>query len=633
MKKPVLRLLLITTIALVLSSFSLNKKPKTKFPYAKAGLTDRQAAAHLLSRFTFGPRPGDIDQVLSVGLEKWFAQQLAGGLPEPTVADKLQTYNALTLTNAQVVALFPNAGEVRKMAIKDGVIHKDSLIHIEKKEFKEKLKAYALSKGFREPKDLQQQFISQKIIRAVEGANQLHEVLTDFWFNHFNVSATKDACALYIPAYERDVIRPHVVGNFYDLLLATAQSPAMLIYLDNFSSVGNPETLDQAANKVQANRKIAKKVNVTNDSLPQRQKKRKTQGLNENYAREIMELHTLGVDGGYTQHDVTEAARVLTGWTVYPFDNSEKATAIEKQINKVGNGQLPNNGFVHQGDFLFAINRHDNQPKTVLSHTFSDGGYQEGVDLLTLLAHHPSTAKFISKKLAVRFVSDTPPQSVINKMADTFMSTGGNISEVLTTLVRSREFWNAESRRTKTKSPFEYAVSAVRALNASVAKPVQLNNWVTKMGQKLYYYQAPTGYPDRGTYWINTGALLNRMNFGLALADGKVQGVAVNLAALNNNHEPGSATEALPLYAHLIMPERDLAPTIKRLTPFIDHPTLADKIDAASKQHNAANILDHPTDGADGETPLKPVNKTAADKSRLAQVVGIIIGSPEFQRR
>ena len=628
-----IQLLIIASIALALSSFSLNTKSKVKFPYAQVGLTDRQAAAHLLGRFTFGTKPGDIDNALEMGLENWFTQQLAGGLPDPIVAEKLRTYDALTLTNTQALALFPDAGELRKMAFQEGVITKDSLADLDKKEYKEKLKAYALTKGFREVKELHRQFINQKISRAAEGNNQLHEVLTDFWFNHFNVSFSKKQCAMFIPAYERDVIRPNVSGKFQDLLLATAKSPAMLFYLDNFSSVGTNERFEKAVNNKIAKRKISKKLDLTEEQMAQRERKKKTQGLNENYAREVMELHTLGVDGGYTQKDVTEAARVLTGWTVYPMGKGDKAANIQKLMNKVGNEKLTNNGFVHDGDFLFAMNRHDSKRKTVLGHTFSGGGYQEGVDLLNLLAHHTSTSKFISKKLAVRFVSDNPPQSIIDKMATTFLTTDGNISEVLTTMVSSPEFWSSESQRAKTKSPFEYAVSAVRSLNASVTQPGQLNNWITKMGQKLYYYQAPTGFPDKGQYWINTGSLLNRMNFGLSLAAGKVPGITFDLAALNNNHEPESAEAALPIYARLMLPERNLDPTLKRLTPFINHPTLERNVKNASNQKLVTTDTLMNTDNMDEEVAPKPKSKTIDEKNMLAQVVGIIIGSPEFQRR
>src|SRR6185437_10542016 len=312
---------------------------------------------------------------------------------------------------------------------------------------------------------------------------------------------------------------------FNELLLKTAKSPAMLKYLDV--------------------------------------------GLNENYAREVMELHTLGVDGGYTQQDVTEAARVLTGWGV-----------------RLG----------EDGDFFFNANRHDKGEKVVMGHVFpAGGGYEEGVDLLNMLAHHPSTAKFICHKIAVRFVNDDPPATLVDKMANTFIEKNGDIRQVLITMVAAPEFWNVDALREKTKSPFELAIGAVRSLHATIDEPMPLYNWVTRMGEREYYYQEPTGFPDKGAYWINTGSLLSRMNFGLALAAGRIPGVRVNLLALNHGHEPENAQAALSIYGHLILPEWNLDATVKRLTPMLNEP--------------------------DSTDPM------------LAQVVGIIIGSPEYQRR
>jgi uncharacterized protein (DUF1800 family) len=234
-------------------------------------------------------------------------------------------------------------------------------------------------------------------------------------------------------------------------------------------------------------------------ALKKIQQNKKNQGLNENYAREVMELHTLGVDGGYTQQDVTQAAKVLTGWTVFPMDEDGAGGAMKKMIEKVGESKLEERGFVHQGDFLFAANRHDTGEKVVLGKRFAaNGGYEEGVQLLTMLATNPSTAKFITKKLAIRFVSDNPPQSLLDKMSKTFLDKGGDIKLVLMTMVNSPEFWSKEALREKTKSPFELAISAVRTLDANISQPYQLYNWITKMGQKMYYYQAPTGFPDKG---------------------------------------------------------------------------------------------------------------------------------------
>ncbi|HVW59861.1 MAG TPA: DUF1800 domain-containing protein [Puia sp.] len=583
--------------AILLSSF-LGETRYRRFPYREAGLTERQAAAHLISRFTYGATPGQVDEVVKMGLEKWFRQQLDAALPDDSLQAMLAQYDALKLNNVQIAETFPKNGQVVRMAIRDGYIDKDS-VRADKKAYRDILKKYMDDKGYKPEQELFRQLYCQKVLRAAYSQNQLREVMTDFWFNHFNVSITKNDCAEFIPVYERDVIRPGALGRFGDLLKATAHSPAMLYYLDNFTSSGPV------------------------DSTKPMQKARKAQGLNENYARELMELHTLGVDGGYTQQDVTQAARVLTGWTVYPMGLYGKA--MEQRLNRVGDDKLERQGFVHEGDFLFAANRHDKGEKVVLGKHFGpNGGYEEGIQLLDMLAHHPSTARFISRKIAIRFVSDDPPAGLVDRMAKTFRDKDGDIREVLMTMVTSPEFWSTSAVREKTKSPFELAMGAVRSLHARINQPFQLYSWVTRMGEKMYFYQAPTGFPDKGQFWINTGSLLNRMNFGLALATGRIPGITFDLAVLNNNHEPESAQAALVTYCRLIMPERDLDQTIQRLTPMLGDPGLQQKVNAAAATHNDEMAMTEP---APAPAPSPMTSATTA------QVVGIIIGSPEFQRR
>jgi len=590
-----------------------NVSAQVRFPYRQAGLTERQAAAHLLSRFTYGAGPGQVDEVVKMGLEKWFAQQLEGNLPDEQVAQMLDRYDALKLTNEEIANTYPRIGQVVRMAIRDGVISKDSA-KADRKEYRDALQAYMEQKGYKREQELFRQFINQKVLRAAYSQNQLREVLTDFWFNHFNVSITKNDCAEFIPAYERDVIRPGALGNFSALLLGTAKSPAMSYYLDNFSS------------------------SVAEDSMVQR-RARKNRGLNENYAREVMELHTLGVDGGYTQQDVTQAARVLTGWGVYPMNENGRGV-----IERFSEDQLAKRGFVHEGDFFFNANRHDKGEKKVLGQTFqAGGGYEEGVLLLEMLAHHPSTAVFITRKIAVRFVSDNPPQSLLDKMARTFRDRNGDIKQVLITMVEAPEFWSKDAVREKTKSPFELAIGAVRSLRGTIEQPYQLYTWVTRMGEKKYYYQAPTGFPDKGAYWINTGSLLNRMNFGLALAAGRIPGVSIDLLALNNGHEPESSQAALITYGKIILPERNLDATVKRLMPMLNDPTLAQKVDEASGESVRSESMRSESMRSNGgrsngaappageENPV--MNEMAMGNPMLAQVVGIIIGSPEYQRR
>lgn len=642
--------------AIVFSSF-VNERAKEKFvlPYKKAGLTEQQAAAHLLSRFTYGAKPGDVDAVVKMGLEKWLEQQLEGNQADPELTPMLSRFDAINLSNTEVENTYPRNAQLLRFAVRDGYIHKDSVNNAGKKEYRATLAKYMQDKGYKPQQELYRQFINQKILRAVYTNNQLKELMTDFWFNHFNVSLSKNQCASFVPAYERDVIRPNVFGHFENLLLATAKSPAMLMYLDNFTSTGkNITPTDEPADNIMMgkggrkaqNRKRAQAVMKAQANAKNQNKK---QGLNENYAREVMELHTLGVDGGYTQNDVTQAARILTGWTLAPMGDNGYGAPMKKLMERVGDDKLREQGFVHEGDFLFAMNRHDNGAKVVLGKKFpAGGGYEEGETLLKMLAHHASTAKFISKKIAVRFVSDNPPQSLIDKMARTFANSNGDIKEVLITMASAPEFWSADALREKTKSPFELAISAVRSLDASVKQPYQLYTWINKMGQQMYYYQAPTGFPDRGQYWINTGSLLNRMNFGLALASQRIPGISFNLTALNSNHEPESAEAALTIYSKLMMPERKLDETISRLKPMLNNPDLEQNIAKAAAQNappqqmntmanEDANMMEEGADKMKLKGKKALVNNApsqqAGSNSMLAQVVGVIIGSPEFQRK
>jgi uncharacterized protein (DUF1800 family) len=603
--------------------------PLYHFPYRQAGLTERQAAAHLLSRFTYGATPGQVDAVVQQGLENWWAQQLAGNLPDDSLQQCLSRYDALQLSNEQVVNAYPKNGQLIRMAIRDGIVNKDS-VRTDRKEYREVIQNYMQEKGYKPEQELFRQFFCQKILRAAYSSNQLQEVMTDFWFNHFNVSITKNDCAEFIPAYERDVIRPNALGRFGDLLLKTAKSPAMLYYLDNFNSSSPlpPGQEGGAGTGAGTGTMMADTAAPKDEVEAQIQQIRKNRGLNENYAREVMELHTLGVDGGYTQQDVTQAARVLTGWTVYPMNENGKGL-----INRFSEDQLAHRGFVHDGDFFFNTNRHDKGEKIVLGHTFAaGGGYQEGVDLLEMLAHHPSTARFIVRKIAVRFVSDDPPQTLLDKMTKTFLEKDGDIRQVLITMVTAPEFWSPAAVREKTKSPFELAIGAVRSLHGTIEQPYSLYTWVSKMGEKKYYYQAPTGFPDKGAYWINTGSLLNRMNFGLALATGRVPGVKIDLVALNNGHEPESAQAALVTYGRIILPERDLTATIKRLTPMLNDPNLPQKVDAASAKTGGQGGSDEAV-AKDGDVTMVSRSEVDRGSQMLAQVVGIIIGSPEYQRR
>ncbi len=617
--------------------------PEIKMPYKKAGLTQEQAAAHLLNRFSYGIQPGQVAEVVKLGLDKWLLQQLEADMSDTLLDRRLQTFESLTLSNEQIVNTYLTPAQIIRVAVRNKLIPTDSISNADRQKYREQLRLIQEKEGLKPIQELHRQLINQKVLRAAYSNNQLKEVLTDFWFNHFNVSLTKGQSQQYVLSYERDAIRPYVLGNFKDMLLATAKHPAMLEYLDNALSVSN----DNERSRRQQNNALLRaarervEAKLTDSSMPgsalvqQALNARRTQGLNENYAREVMELHTLGVDGGYTQKDVTELARALTGWSVKPLYKEGPARQLVENLNQT---QLERRGLLVEGDFLFRGDKHDESPKLILGKQFSGkDGYQEGVQVLEMLADHTSTAKFIATKLAKRFVADEPSEAIIKALAKTFQETGGNIKAMMITMVNHPDFWSKNALREKVKSPFEFAISAVRATKAQITQPYQIYNWCTKMGQRFYYYQAPTGFPDRGNFWINSGSLLNRMNFGLALATQKIPGIRMNLLALNDNHEPESADDALRIYSKLLLPERNQEENIKRLTAMIRDTQVEQKISEA-----AAKVKTEMTDdemeeqggrrqvARNKEDNKLQVNNTMAT---VAQVVGIIIGSPEFQRK
>ncbi|MEI8110231.1 MAG: DUF1800 domain-containing protein [Chitinophagia bacterium] len=624
-------------------------KESIKMPYKKMGLTKQQAAAHLLSRFTMGATPGQVDAVVKQGLENWFVEQLSAAIPETDMVNRLPeaNYPALQMSNEQLVNHYVNAGQALRLAVKNQLINKDSLQALNKPEYRSQLLQLMKQQGQEPLQELNRQLINQKIIRAAYSPNQLKEVLTDFWFNHFNVSLSKGASQHFVLSYERDAIRPYVTGNFYDLLIHTAQHPAMLEFLDNVGSVSNNNELSKKREQSLAARKVKQRMesmaadtaNPRNAEMKQALARASMQGLNENYAREVMELHTMGVDGGYTQQDVTQVAKALTGWTVRSLDKDGAAAKMVQAAGPIA--KIAEKDNVTVDDFLFRANRHDEGEKNILGKMYpANGGYQEGVQVLQQLASHPSTAAFISKKLAVRFIKDTPSVQIVEQMTATFLKTGGNIRAVLVTMVNHPDFWEAGALREKVKSPFELAISAIRATGADVQQPFQINNWITRMGQRLYFYAAPTGFPDRGNYWINTGSLLNRMNFGLAFATGKIPGVKLDLLALNQHHEPESAEDALQTYSSILLPERNQEANIRRLTSLLKETGLEEKIRQAANRQPVISG-DEMNEGMEANRRNEVQQKNQADANRqqasttgiLQQVTGVIIGSPEFQRR
>jgi uncharacterized protein (DUF1800 family) len=405
-----------------------------------------QDVHHLLNRIGFGPRPGDIDRVRTTGVEKYLDQQLdPDRIADSAVEERLASLSTIHMSTADLMARYQRPGPARI------------------------LQARPMAENV--PQQILLELQAQKLIRAVHSQRQLREVMTDFWFNHFNVFWGKNADRWLTTNYEMHAIRPHVLGKFKDLLMATAKSPAMLFYLDNHLSSS-------------------------------------IKGINENYGRELMELHTLGVDGGYTQKDVQEVARAFTGWS------------IERPQIK--------------GEFIFRPRLHDGGEKLVLGHKINSGGIRDGEAVIDILAKHPSTARFISTKLVRRFVSDDPPANLVRHVAEVYRKTDGDIGEMMRSILTSKEFDSREAAGAKTKTPFEYVTSAIRSLDGSVAGSAgtrQLAQSIARMGQPLYQCQPPAGYPDQGEHWMSNGAILERLNFAVSLANNQIPGCEVRLDA------------------------------------------------------------------------------------------------------
>ena len=555
-----------------------------QLPYKAEGLSKEQAAAYLLERFAFGARPGEVEKVAQMGPEKWLAQQLKGNLPDAELDKRLEAFPALKMTQFEMSETYVSNGPIRRILQKEGVVDPTKM---SRKEMNQKISAYRKKHGLRAYNALyNQELKGQKLMRAVYSENQLTEVLTDFWFNHFNVTTRDGGARGRTLSYERDAIRPNVLGEFRTILGATAKHPAMLHYLDNADSrMAPPERQNQPRRKQEmATDEMGMDGGMMGGEAQPPPKNRRKYGLNENYARELMELHTLGVDGGYTQQDVTEVARVLTGWAAMPYKNARKN--LEKQIAK------GSNNLVREGEFVFRKTWHDKKAKVVLGEKFpAGGGVEEGERVLDMLSKHPSTARFISTKLARRFINDSPPEALVERMARTFSETDGDIAAVMATLAQSPEFWAEAKKRSKMKSPFELAVSSLRALEANVRNPQPVMSWFDRMGEPLYGYVPPTGFPDYAESWANSGTLIARMNFGIHLATGKIRGIV--LKRLSRDSDDLTTDAALAVYSKLLLPAQDTS-------------AIASEVKEAI-----------PTDA----------------RRKDVQVISMLLGSPEFQYR
>jgi uncharacterized protein (DUF1800 family) len=434
-----------------------------------------------------------------------------------------------------------------------------------------------------------------KMTRAVYSERQLQEMMVDFWYNHFNVFAAKGADRWLVTEYERDAIRPHAIGKFRDLLEATAKSPAMLFFLDNWLSA-DPVAWQKLQQEQQERRGMRggafgggpfgrprfpqgrTGANGNANDPNANAKPKQERGLNENYGRELMELHTLGVDGGYTQDDVINVAKAFTGWSI-------------RQPRR-------------DPEFFFEERLHDNSVKTVLGHQIHEGGMKDGEEVLDILARDPHTAHHISFELAQRFVSDNPPAALVDRMAQTFLKSDGDIREVLRTMIYSPEFWSKEAYRAKIKTPFELVASATRAVGAEVEVPLLLVQWTSRIGQPLYQCEPPTGYSDKSDAWVNTGALLSRMNFSLALTSNRLRGAKVDIDSLFGSDTAANPHATLDRAIQVLLGGQASQETRGTLEKQLDDPQILQAaLDDKVKQVNAAMIA------------------------------GLVLGSPEFQRR
>jgi uncharacterized protein (DUF1800 family) len=565
-------------------------------------LTEDQAILHALNRLAYGPRPGDVERIRQMGLEKWIDQQLhPESIDDSTLDKRLENYPTLNMSSMKLLEEFPPPNQAAKQAGETKEEYKQQIVEKRRAAMAQMAdsgndntdKAQEQLAKIQGPNRIIAELSMAKLDRAVYSHRQLEAVMEDFWFNHFNVFANKGADKWMLTAYVRDTIRPHTMGKFQDLLTATAKSPAMLFFLDNWQSV-DPVAFKEHQEEIAMRR--ARYQGAFGGGFPPNpgtfpdpngrspgaqgvaRPRQQDRGLNENYGREIMELHTLGVDTGYTQQDVIEMARCLTGWTV----------------------REPR----RDPDFVFKPEFHAEGKKVVMGHTFNYGGERDGEEALKMLANDPHTAKFISTELARHFVSDTPPPALVDRMTKEYESSGGDIRSVMKAMIYSPEFWSKETYRAKVKTPFELVSSTARALNADVTVSLPLAQWVGRMGEPLFLCQPPTGYSDKSETWVNTGALLNRLNFALAFSSGHLAGTSVDLGAMfgdDASKDPEMAlTRALDIF-------------------------LGGQIEPATRQTLETRLNDPQILQAKLDDPVKQVNE--------GLLSGLVLGTPEFQRR
>jgi uncharacterized protein (DUF1800 family) len=604
-------------------------------------LTEDEAILQALNRLGFGPRPGDVERVKEMGLQKWIDQQLRpDSINDSALEARLDRFPTLKMSSAKLVDEFPQAQvaarregvsieEYRKEQqarmqevmqanrsedgdpnLMNGQIqakfeNMDSDVNPPKEKGQGKGEGGFGNQMFNymeihTPQRIVVELSMAKVTRAVYSDRQLEEEMVDFWYNHFNVFAAKGADRWLITSYERDAIRPHSMGKFRDLLEATAKSPAMMFFLDNWLSA-DPAGWAKMQQGQQQRRHMREQrmggpfgggpfgrprfpqgqpapANGNPNDANAKGKQKQNRGLNENYGRELMELHTLGVDGGYSQDDVINVAKAFTGWTIENPQRDPK--------------------------FFFNDVLHDHTTKTVLGHQIHGGGMKDGEEVLDILSRDPHTARHISFEIAQRFVADDPPSALVDRMAETFQKTDGDIREVLRAMIYSPEFWSKDAYRTKIKTPFELVVSATRAVGAEIDVPFALVQWTNRIGQPLYQCEPPTGYSNKADAWVNTGALLNRMNFSLALTGNRLRGTQVNMETLLGDRAAAD-------------PHATLNRAVQAL--------LGGQLSQQTRETLEMQLADPQILQASLDDPVKQVN--------AAMIAGLVLGSPEFQRR
>ena len=619
-------------------------------------LSDEQKIIHVLNRLGFGARPGDVAKVKAIGIEKYVDQQLnPSAINDPVAESKVKGLEVFGMSTAEIFAKYPNPGALLR-ALEGGrnaqaaAQANDQMSDKEREERQQKLRKLYAEYNLRPANQMLPQIVTNRVLRAVYSERQLQEVMVDFWQNHFNVFSGKAAVRWYIPSYERDVLRKHSLGNFKDLVIGTAQHPAMLFYLDNFES-RSPDA--QANNRgdgplqralrngnltPRMRERIKRNQGLTDTELDQRlkqmearprQQQRPQMGINENYARELMELHTLGVDGGYTQKDIVEVAKAFTGWTIADPRGYRRSAAMMisgEENRRLNNLQrlagVPDD--LESGEFFFNPRWHEGGMKTVLGQKVDEGGVKDGLKVIDILVKHPSTAKFIARKLAVKFVNDNPDEELVKRVAAAFSKSNGDIKTTLKALFSDKEFFNSKNYRAKIKTPFELAVSSIRAIGGNTNAGPAMLAMLNKLGEVPYGYQAPTGYPDTAEDWVNTGALLERLNFAIAVASNRIPGTRVDLKPF----EQKERSKVLDAAIAEILDNDVSASTRTTLLKQLEQPLPEVKAGAETDDDDAMPERAGNRQGGRQARLLSPTGNPDVFK-----VVSLVLGTPEFQRQ